>query len=67
MLTLKNTCFFRAGRKTIMKITVSVSMIAIATVFSGEVAAQLDEIVVTAQKTEQTLQEVPVALSVIVL
>ena len=31
----------------------------------GSVHAQLDEIVVTAQKTEQTLQEVPIAVSVL--
>ncbi len=38
---------------------------AIATGFTGVAAAQQDVIVVTAQKREQTLQEVPIAVSVI--
>lgn len=39
------------------------SAIALCTAYSGATFAQIDEIVVTAQKREQSLQEVPIAIS----
>lgn len=50
--------------KTSMKLW-SASVSAIAVCLMGNAHAQYDEIVVTAQKTEQNLQEVPVAVSVL--
>ena len=36
----------------------------IVTLYSGVAAAQIDEIIVTANKREQTLQDIPVSVSV---
>ncbi|MEL6361481.1 MAG: TonB-dependent receptor [Pseudomonadota bacterium] len=45
--------------------TIGVSLAAIAAASATSAHAQFDEIIVTAQKTEQNLQEVPIAVSVL--
>ena len=45
--------------------TLSSLAIAIATVTSGAYAAELEEVIVTAQKRAESLQEVPVSLTAI--
>lgn len=55
----------RTSTRISAKACMSASAFALAAVASGGALAQLDEITVTAQKTEQSLQEVPLAVSVL--
>ena len=44
--------------------TLGALAVSIVTLYSGVAAAQIDEIIVTANKREQTLQDIPVSVSV---